>query len=214
MKKIYQKKIKFLAAVAFAFLANVAVGQNFKVTYEGAPVADGDVIELPYVCEDWSMPEFDFYQYHFEWNPHLEASTMSGSANLKVTVTSVNETRGFQMCWPNNCFPVNPGTPAVSSGIINTDPVDLSIDKSVDFYEQGQVPTEGGTVNVKFECGSETMQITINALLEDKNGVSETIGDADMETSYYTLEGIKVESPSKGLYLVKKGNKAKLMYKK
>lgn len=213
MKKIY--KLKSLAVVALAFMANVAFGQNLKVTYEGTPVTDGQVIDLPYVVEDYSYPEYDLYVYHYEWNPHLMASVASGSANLTVTVTSVDDTQGFQMCWPMNCNPVIPGQPAVASGEITTEPSDLQIDKPIDIYEAGVLPAEGGTVKVKFECGSETMEITINAILEEKGaGVGENLAEVDGKLTYYTLDGIQVENPNKGMYVVRKGGKAKLIYKK
>ena len=173
MKKIYN--IKTLAVAAFALMANVAFGQTtFKLTANGVPVANGDVIDQPYDFEDYSMPEYDFYMYHYEWNPHLEVSTTGGDADLKVTVTSVGDTEGFQICWPGNCNFVASGQSVVVSGKITDVPVDLRIDKVVELYEAGLVPTEGGSIKVKLECGSETMEITVNALLE-KSGVGEGI---------------------------------------
>lgn len=213
MKKIY--KLKSLAVVALAFMANVAFGQNLKVTYEGTPVTDGQVIDLPYEVEDYSYPEFDLYVYHYEWNPHLMASVESGSENLTVTVTSVDDTEGFQICWPMNCNFVQPNSSVVVSGTIDTTPVDLQIDKVIEIYEAGVLPTAGGKVKVKFECGSETMEITINALLEEKGaGVGENLAETDGKLTYYTLDGIQVENPTKGMYVVRNGGKSKLIYKK
>ena len=196
-------------------MANVAFGQNLKVTYDGTPVTDGQVIDLPYEVEDYSYPELNFYVYEYAWNPHLMASVESGSADLTVTVTSVDDTEGFQICWPMTCNFVKPNSSAVVSGTIETTPVDLQIDKITQINEPGVLPTEGGKVKVKFECGSETMEITINAILEEKGaGVGENISDANEKTTYYTLEGIQVENPTKGMYVARKGGKSKLIYKK
>ena len=206
MKKIYN--IKTLAVAAFALMANVAFGQTtFKLTANGVPVANGDVIDQPYDFEDYSMPEYDFYMYHYEWNPHLEISTLSGEADLTVTVTSLGETNGFQICWPMNCNFVQPGQSVVASGVINTTPADLKIDKVVELTEAGMVPTEGGSIKVMFECGAEVMEITVNALLVGA-GVGENLVDSNAAPEYYTIQGVRVAEPQKGqLVIERKGAK-------
>ena len=54
MKKIY--KIKTLAVMAMALMANVAFGQTLKVTAKGEPVKNGDVITAECQVEDYSTP--------------------------------------------------------------------------------------------------------------------------------------------------------------
>ncbi|MDE5585731.1 MAG: hypothetical protein K2I92_05220 [Muribaculaceae bacterium] len=211
MKKFYT--VKSLAVVAFALMANVAFGQNLKITADGNPVANGDVLDVPYEVEDLSYPEYNYFNYTYTWNPHLQAATEAGTAELTVTVTSVNNTAGFQICWPSSCHQVNSGAEVKVTGDIKTTPVDLQIDKvttieEMDKEPENKLPTEGGTVKVKFECGSETMEITVNAVLADKNGVGANIADADSPTQYYTIQGVRVAEPQKGqLYIERKGGK-------
>lgn len=213
MRKIYT--FKSIAVCALAMLANVAMGQNLKVTSNGKAVSNGDVIELGYEFEDYSVPEIGAYNFYFTWDPHLEASTESGSENLIVTVTSINDSNGFQLCWPMGCKEVEPGKSVSSEGEITTNPVDLMIHKEVIFYEEGLKPTEGGEAKVTLECGDETIELTIKLLLEDINAVDENIADSNEQAVYYSLDGIQIEKPTvKGMYILRKGSKAKVILKK
>lgn len=214
MKKFYT--IKTLAVVACAFMANVAFGQNLKVTADGKPVANGDVIEVPYDYEEESYPEFGIFSYSYRWDPHLEVSTTAGTAQLEVTVTSLDNTAGFQICWPMTCLFIEPNGFKTSSGTINTNPQDLQIHKEIVFDEEGAVPTEadGGSIKVTMKSGAETVEVTAKCVLEDRNGVGENFAESNEPTVYYTLEGLKVENPEKGIFVARKGGKAKLVYKK
>ena len=209
MKKIY----KSLAAVACAFIANAAFGQNLVVTADGNPVANGDVIDLPYEFFIEDFPEFGFTYYKAIWDPHLEVSTTSGSAQLTVTLTSIDAT-GFQLCWNGLCKAPTLGDSVSSTDPIGTTPEDLQIHKEEYLDSANAVPSAGGTVKVKLQSDSESMEITINAIVSEKNGVSENWVDDSLPTVYFTLEGIQVDNPTKGIYVARKGSKAKLVYKK
>ena len=211
MKKFY--KIKSVAFVALALMANVAVAQNLKVTSNGVPVENGTVIDLPYTFEDYSEPGvFEYYVYN--WNPKIEASLTEGIEEMTVTVTNLEYTSGFQICWPSGCQQVNPGGFATAKGQVNEDPVDLQIHKEINFNNANDKPSEGGKIKVSIQTESETFEFTVNCLLEDANAVDENFVDRDENAVYYSLEGIKVENPGKGIYIVRKGGSAKLIYKK
>lgn len=210
MKKIYA--IKSLAVAALAFMANVAMGQNLKVTSNGNPVADGDVIDLPYEVEVLDFPDYGMTFYNAKWDPHFEASTIEGTAELTVTLTSI-DAQVFQLCWPNGCKDVNPGQSISSYGTIDTTPQDLSIHKVKELKSADEVPTNGGTVKVQLTSGDETITVTVNALLQVDNAVGENFADINAKTVYYTLEGIQVENPTKGIYVARKGGKSKLIMK-
>lgn len=211
MKKIYA--IKSLAVAALALIANVAMGQNLKVTSNGNPVADGDVINLPYELEVEDFPEYGLTFYKAKWDPHLEASTIEGEAELTVTLTSI-DAQAFQLCWPNGCQAVGPGQSKSAYGTIDTTPQDLSIHKEKDLNSADEEPTDGGTVKVQITSGDETITVTVNALLQVDNAVGENFADINVKTVYYTLQGVKVENPGPGIYIEKKGSKSKLVYKK
>lgn len=207
MLMIKFNSIKTVACLTFAFFANVVVGQNVVITSNGNPVSNGDVIELPYEMEDYSIPgTIDYFVY--TWNPRLEASTVKDEASLTVTVTSIDDTEGFQLCWPNGCQQVDPGKSATSSGTVTTTPKDLQIHKEVSFYEVGATPTEGGVVKVTCESGLEVIEITVKCLLSDSNAVGENIADPNQKAEYYTIQGIRVAEPQKGqIYIERKGSK-------
>lgn len=212
MKKIYA--IKSLAVAALAFMANVAMGQNLKVTSNGNPVADGDVIDLPYEVEVFSFPDMpDYIFYKAMWDPHLEAFTIDGTESVTVTLTSIDSTKEFQLCWPDGCQLAGPNESKWSSGPIDSTPQDLKIHKEVYLDNEDSVPAAGGTVTVKVASGTESITVTINALLQVDNAVGENFADINAKTVYYTLEGIQVENPTKGIYVARKGGKSKLIVK-
>ena len=212
MKKIYA--IKSLAVAALALMANLAMGQNLKVTSNGNPVADGDVIDLPYDLEISDFPEYGVTFYSAKWDPHLEVSTIEGTASVTVTLTSVDDTNGFQLCWPDGCKDAKPGQSVSSSGTIDATPQDLNIHKEQSLNSEDSVPNAGGTVRVNIIGGEESITVTVNALLQVDNAVGENFADIDAKTEYYTLQGMKVENPGKGIYIVRKGTKSQLVYKK
>ena len=212
MKKF--DKIKSVALVAMALMANVAVGQNLKVTSNGEPVENGAEINLPYVVEDYSVPGIIDEYFVYTWDPHIEASLAEGIEEMTVTVTSLDNSSGFQICWPSACQQVNPGESTSARGTVNDEPADLQIHKSQDSYSADVKPTEGGKIKVTIQTESESLELTVNCLLESENAVGENFVDVDENASYYTLEGIKVENPGKGVYIVRKGGAAKLIYKK
>lgn len=199
--------IKTIAVCALALMANTAIAQNLKITSNGNPVSSGDVIELPYEFEDYSVPGKIEY-YDFLWDPNLEASVAEGSASLTVTVTSLNDSEGFQLCWPGGCQTAEPGESVSSTSTIDTKPVNLMIHKEIIFNEAGKLPTEGGEATVSFECGSESFSITLKCLLTDSNAVGENFADIDAIPEYFTIQGVKIAEPQKGqLCIERKGSK-------
>ncbi len=213
MRKLY--KIKSFAVCALALVANVAVAQNLKVTSHGNPVANGDVIEVACEVVDYSMPGTTLeYCFSYSWDPHIEAATLNGEEGLIVTLTSINNTTDFQLCWPMQCTSLPAGESVSSQGNIKTEPADLGIHKELMIYSPDQVPTVGGEAKVELETTEEVIEFTIKCLMPGDNAVGENFADMNQKATYYTLEGIQVENPTKGMYIVKKGATAKLMLKK
>lgn len=200
-------KTRSIVIMAFAMIANIAFSQNLKVTSNGTPVSNNDVIEIPYVFEDYSVPELGMYYYLYTWDPHLEASTVNEDANLYVELTSIDNTVGFQLCWPGGCQALEPGKTVSSTGKISTVPSDLQIHKEFSSDKADETPTEGGTIKVTLKCGSEIMELTVKAILAD-NRVGENVADSNVAPEYYTIQGIRINEPQKGQLLIeRKGNK-------
>lgn len=206
MKKIY--KIKTLAVMAMALMANVAFGQTLKVTAKGEPVKNGDVITAECEVTDYSMPESGFYWYDLEWNPHLEVSVDEGSLDLTVTVTNIGESEKFLFCWPQECLDVNPGESKTQSGKVGTTPADLKIDSKASLTSAPDGEVNGGSVKVKFEWGSEQMEVTVKTLPAQFSGVDETFADSNEAPEYFTIDGVRVAEPRKGqLVIERRGSK-------
>lgn len=205
MKQIY--KIKSIAVCALAILANTAVAQNLQVTSNGNPVSNGDVIELPYEFEDYSVPGIiEWYEY--EWNPRLEVASAEEDTPLTITLSSSENNDGFELCWPSACVPRGEGESVSASGVIGPQFGYVNIHKALSYNSKDQVPTEASVVNISFKTPDETLEMTVKCLLQDENAVGENFADITAEPEYYTIQGLRVAEPQKGqLLIVRKGSK-------
>ena len=210
MIKFTQAKIKWMLAVTLAVISNAAMAQDIKVTSKGEVVANNAVVETPCHVED-------FTEYgagcDYNWDPEIEVSTESGEMPITVTLTAGENTFGTQLCWPNNCQALEPGKSVTSTGTIGTTPSNLQIHRSFlpeEKYENEEKPTKVKDVKVKIDYASNSFEFTVKFMLPDNTAVSEISNDGNATPVYYSIDGTKVENPGKGLYIVKKGNKAKL----
>lgn len=201
MKKFYT--IKTIAVCAFAMLANIAVAQNLKVTANGKAVADGDTIELECVYEDLYG-----VQWEYSWNPLLEASTISGTENATITLTCDAETDGFSICWPMTCKNPQPGQSVSSSGTLTTEPSDLQIHREAILNSKDEPIPGAGSAKVTIVAGSDEMELTIKCLAPENAAVEGISSESNMNTEYYSIQGVRVAEPQKGqLIIERKGSK-------
>lgn len=206
MIKFNQIKFRMIAMTALALMANIAMGASFQVTSNGKAVANNDVIEQPYVMEDYS--EFGPDCANYTWNPHLEASSAQGNVAVSVSVTADENTDGVTICWPMQCVMVPAGGTVTANGSLSTDPSDLQIHREIFANSKENVPTEVGNAKIKVSSDSEALEFTIKFLLSDGNGVGENIADNNVTPEFYTIQGIRVAEPQKGqLYIERKGSK-------
>lgn len=208
MKKIYQFSFKGLAVAALAMMANVAVGQNLKVTSNGNPVADGDVIEVKCEPEDFSEI-FGYFYLNCRWDPNLEVASESGDETLYVTVSKVDDLPTFEICWPSQCINMGSDGKAVTSGTIGSTPSKVDIHVVEDIEDENATALNGGAMSkVNLRCASESLEFTLKALPVDINAVEETFADINVRPEYYTIQGIRVVEPQKGqLVIERKGSK-------
>lgn len=205
MKKIYM--IKTMAVCALALLANTVFAQNLQVTSNGNPVSNGDVIELPYEFEDYSIPGvLEFYEY--KWDPQIEVASSEDNTSLTITLSSSENNDGFELCWPGACVPRGEGESVSSTGIIGPELEYVSIHKSESFSTKDEVPTDAPTINIFFKTSSETLEMTVKCLLSDGNAVGENFADTIATPEYFTIQGVKIAAPQKGqLCIERKGSK-------
>ena len=207
MKKLYKTTIKTAALMALAMMANVAAGQNFKVTANGKQVSNGDVIEVQCEFEDYT-PDFGFFFVHYVWNPQLEASIAEGSTTLTATLSKVDDLTPFEICWPQNCMTYGPDGTATASGKIGTEPSHIDIHIAADVMEENATALAGGMSKVRLEADSETLEFTLKGMPADFNGVGENLADDNSKIEYYSIQGVKIVEPQKGqLVIERKGGK-------
>ena len=205
MKKFYMNKIKSVVALTLVMLTNVAFAQSLNVTSNGKPVNNGDVIEVAYDYEDWSMPEANYYQYHYAWYPEIEVSSAEGDT-LSVTVKSEEDTDGFQICWPSMCIQVKPNEIVKVSGEIGSDPVNLQIHREINYYTEDYGEVASGVLAVKLASEVGNVDFTIKCM-QSSNGVKD-ISTSESKAEYFTIQGIRVAEPQKGqLVIERKGGK-------
>ncbi|MDE5850614.1 MAG: hypothetical protein K2H38_10765 [Muribaculaceae bacterium] len=206
MKKLYKSTLKSAAIMSLALMANVAVGQNLKVTANGKPVSNGDVIEVQCELEDYTQ-DFGFLFVHYVWNPHLEASIPEGEANLAVTLTQVEGQTPFEICWPIQCIVYENGI-ASASGKIGTTPANIEIHIMGDITDDNKPSLDGGMSKVRMECGSEKLEFTLKGLPADLGAVDENLAEDFTTAEYFTIQGLRVAEPQKGqLVIERKGGK-------
>ena len=207
MRKLYKTTIKTAALMAIAFMANVAAGQNLKVTANGKPVSNGDVIEVQCEFEDYT-PDFGFFFVSYVWNPQLEASIAEGTTTLNATLSKVDDLTPFDICWPANCIMYEPDGTASTSGKIGTEPSHIDIHIREDVSDENDTALAGGMSKVRLKADSETLEFTLIGMPADINGVGENLADDKSPIEYYSIQGVKVAEPQKGqLVIERKGGK-------
>ncbi|MDE6697055.1 MAG: hypothetical protein K2K25_09245 [Muribaculaceae bacterium] len=210
MIKFTQEKIKWALVVALAVISNAAMAQDIKVTSKGNAVANNQVVETPCDVEDYTEYGAGCF---YRWDPEIEVSTESGEMPITVTLTAGENTYGTQLCWPMNCQAPEPGKSVTSTGTIGTTPSNLQIHRDFlpsEEFENEEKPTKVKDIKVKIDYASKSFEFTVKFMLPENTAVYEISNDSNAIPVYYSIDGTKVENPGKGLFIVKKGNKAKL----
>lgn len=193
---------KFTMLAAFAALALPAFSA-LVVTADGEPVTDGQVLNLDCIVyeENWGDDADPSIFTEYKWDPELYAT---GSGSGSVTVTAVN--KGWQLCWPMNCQMIPAGQSAVGNGTFTSTPSNLQIHCAFQGYDN-EVPElpEVISATVVVTNGDESITVTLNC--HQPNAVASVGSDIEALPEYYTLQGVRVAAPEKGIYIVKRGSK-------
>ncbi len=177
--------------------------QNLTLAVDGQPVANGDVVTSNTVDGDLYDPEWPSIQL----KPEVTAKS---DADLDITVEMKNTgTINLQMCWPTQCQMCQPGKSVTASGELSADKdTNLTIDSAWMDYEEGK--TYAGSCEITAYPSSNPSQaitFTLNMEYPSTNAVEGIETDANAPAVYYNLQGVRVENPSQGIYIVKRGNK-------
>lgn len=206
---------KFFLMAAFAAFAMGASAQNFALTCN---VAEGDLVNGQTIDVDITA-EIEYengikLSEVYEYNPHFTARSLTGDAiNINVTV---NSSIPYQICFPANCVNGEAGQSTTVSGPISTEGSDLRFDigcgmvlydNGEEFWNDFENPGAGtGTITVSDGTTSITVNVNWTGKLKGTDSV-EGIGAEDAAKEYYNLQGMRVERPESGLYIVRQGRK-------
>lgn len=197
---------KFTLMAAFAAMTLGAAAQNVAVT---SSVTEGDIENGATVTVPWEIGFEMEGMTMFEWNPHFTARSLSGMSE-EITVYATSSVTA-QLCWPSNCQAIMGGNEVNATGTVNGTGSDLQFDRSDWDYEGGSTPSEAnaGTGCLRI-VDSDNNEIVINivwSLEKEDVGVENIATDINAPAEYYSLTGVRVNNPSKGIYIVKRGNK-------
>ncbi|MDE6017591.1 MAG: hypothetical protein K2G85_02130 [Muribaculaceae bacterium] len=207
MIKFTKKKFTMAFVAALALISNVAMGQDIKVTTNGKDVVNNGTYEVECTVEDYSEYGAGIY---YAWYPHIEVASLSGEMPIKVTMSAAENTDYVQFCWPYNCQYSVPGGSVSAEGTIGTTPQDLQIHGELNSLTTSVLPKEAGEIKVQINYNFKSFEFTVKFLPAPDAAVSVIDEDANVVPQYYTIDGYKVDSPSKGLYVVKKGKNSQL----
>ncbi|MDE6668421.1 MAG: hypothetical protein K2K26_01915 [Muribaculaceae bacterium] len=197
---------KFTLMAAFAAMTLGAAAQNVAVT---SSVTEGDIENGATVIVPWEIGFEMEGMTMFEWNPHFTVRSLSGM-NEEITVYATSSITA-QLCWPSNCQAIMGGNEVNATGTVNGTGSDLQFDRSDWDYEGGSTPSEAnsGTGCLRI-VDSDNNEIVINvewSLEKEGSGVENIATDINAPVEYYSLTGVRVNNPGKGIYIVKRGNK-------
>ena len=196
---------KFTLMAAFAAMTLGAAAQNVAVT---SSVTEGDIANGATVDVPWQIGFEMEGMTMFEWNPHFTVRSLSGMSE-EITVYATSSITA-QLCWPSNCQAIMGDNEVNATGTVDGNGSDLQFDRSDWDYEGGSTPSEAnaGTGCLRI-IDSDNNEIVINVVwsLGSGSGVQTIDTDIDAPAEYYSLTGVRVNNPSKGIYIVKRGNK-------
>lgn len=114
------------------------------------------------------------------------------------------------MCWPMNCQMTKEGKTIYSTGNLTSGvAANLLIDSAWTDIEKGTPCSIESTVKAyATNDASNAISFTLIMQYPDNQGAVEGIeADNNAPAVYYNLQGVQVENPTQGIYIVKRGSK-------
>lgn len=199
---------KTLLMSAFMACAGLMSAQTLSFTVSGKPVNNGDEVFSYNV--NYIPPE-DGWPATIQLFPEVfVTSDQNTSLTVEMKNTSESPDMVLQMCWPTICQSCAPGnTISSESNIKAGDANDLKIDSFwLDAIEG--VTYVGKCEITAYPTGAPDKKFSFKLTMQypqDPGAVDGIEMDSDVAPVYYNLQGVRVENPENGLYIVKRGNK-------
>lgn len=217
MKKIFTSMLALVAAVGFT----ASAGENIKCYVDGQEVVNGDRIDITKFYEELSLEGFGVYAR--QYNTHLVvvptvADEMTAVVDFIKNDTPLDDNNEFganmavQFCGFGQCYNINVGDKHEESK-------DFKADEEIDMQTELKVLNVGTAADFTELAISAEFSLTLTLDEEvvaltfyvDQQGVDAAVegieADNNTQAIYYDLQGRKVNNPSKGIFIVKKGNK-------
>ena len=235
MKKFFTTMIAFVAIASGSFSAYAQNDDSyFKCYVDGNEVKDGDRIDITKFLDQQEFAGYGYYQRQYDTKLTMVAEAVG---EMFCTITySKNETPltsdglygadfNVQFCGFGLCYNAYLGETIVNADAYTTKPgevvymqTELKLNQVTDesfttiWLCGSAAPLEELEIKDEFEMKltfeDQVMNLTFYV---DQNGVGAGVegieADENAPVEYYDLQGRRVENPSNGLFIVKKGNK-------
>lgn len=201
---------KNLLLGAFLAFAGIASAQTLSITVDGQAVENGGTVTSYTVHTDEGEPGPDYY-FSVQLAPKVELSASEDTnASVEFTPTKMETVTGAQMCWPSSCQMTQEGKTLYASGALTANkPANLMIDSAWTDIEKDTPCSIESTVKAYVTNNpSESIEFTLIMKYPGTPGAVEGIeADNNAPAVYYNLQGVQVENPTQGIYIVKRGSK-------
>ncbi len=221
------KKLLLLSALALGMASAQAddFSNYFKVTFEGNEVKNGQTVYVPGDFLDIDIDPNHEFGIYYAGDFHI-ANLQDTPRPVYAEIVPVKPTEeemkanssfygGLQLCYQgafgmaDNCLSTPYGVANVPAAgndqfkwVIDLNAADEKAEVTVRFTMIACTGEATGSYDVI--DGAEFT--TTLVFTQEQDSVEGIIADS-AETEYYTLQGVRVANPDKGIYLVKKGSK-------
>lgn len=223
MKKFFTTMFALVAMAGTAFTAQAEDEAYFKCFVDGTEVKDGDRIDLSKYYEELSFEGIGVYKR--QYNPKVTVMPFV-TTDMTVTVDYIaNKTPlsedglygadlSVAFCgFTGSCTSVESGNTYVRTGA-------TTADKELDMQTEMVITTFGSSAEGDFTKLAIDAEFSMTFVIEDESlkvtffvdqqglaGIHDIDADSDAEAIYFDLQGRRIENPSNGLFIVKKGSK-------
>ena len=180
--------------------ATMAKAQNFEFQFQGNSVEEGGTVTIPAVPDDYGFGEY-WCESNPSSNPNnglilklLSGSTASGSATITIERNTLNP-KILKWCMGGLCTLFNEKTTLDKTFIVSEGSVQVQFDAENCQDEGDLLATLTATI------GNETH--TVKVLFTYSSSGIGSIKSNSLVTEYYTLDGRRLERPTKGIYIIR-----------
>lgn len=222
MKKFFTAMFALAAIVGTAFTAHAEEDVYFKCFVKGQEVKDGDRIDLSKYYDPLTIGDIVFkHQYNPELTVVPTVSTeMSVTVDYTGNKTPLSEDGQYGADLTVNFCGFTGSCTAVNSGETYTRVGETKDGDVIDMQTELVVVGLGSSADGDVTKLALDVEFTMTMTIEDESvkliffldqqglaGIHDIDVDSDADAVYFDLQGRRVENPSNGLFIVKKGSK-------